>query len=290
MSPLQAEAAGSSASETLMQLKGAGSTGCLTVDSTDGQVGRIYILFGKPYHATTGQASGSAALDEILQWPSATVAFDAQAALPAEQTIGPLDTSADHRVAVWTVRLVLFLVFFVVPLSAVGLAIWSILHSLGPESATATQYAAAPQCSLGASAQDCYVLERGMLVSQSWTYGRFGARTDTLVVSLPDGAHTVSLYFDVFGPRDIPYASSDGQVSVKVYQGHITEVFAADGSSFETSESPATAPQRGKGVQVVVIMFCGVWLLVVLYLFMGSSRAVQRAWTAITMPVRRLLK
>jgi hypothetical protein len=281
----QTQSTGTRAAEILWQLKASGSTGCLTVDSVDGDVGRIYVLFGRPFHAITAHASGTPALHEMLNWPGATTAFDAQAILPTQQTIGTSPSTAGREAGSWILRLsaILGLLLLVVlPLSAVGIAVWSIVQSLGPENAAATRYAAAPQCSLTTLAQDCYAIERGRLLSLSWSYGKFGARTDTLVISLPDGTHTVRVYFDVLGPRNIQYASSDGRVKLKTYQGHITELFAADGASLETSESPATGPQLGKGPQVVVIMFCGVWLLILAYALVRNPGAIKGTWKAIT--------
>lgn len=210
--------------------------------------------------------------------PDPGTPFEAQAVSPIEPTTAP------RQMAKSIVRLGtgLRLLVLVVPLSAVGTAVWSFWQSYIPASAAAARYAAAPQCDRTTQAQDCYALERGQLVSLSWSLMRFGAYTDTLVVSLPDGMRTADVSFDIFGPKNVHYASSDGQVKVKIYHGQITEVFAADGTSYETSGSPVTTPYRLTGYQVIVMVIFVPWLLIMLYALVRHPRAVKVAWTGIT--------
>jgi hypothetical protein len=71
----------------LAQLVGERRTGCLTVDSADGRVCRVYLLMGKVFHAEGADTEGEPALAEAKAWPDVTLSFDDRAKLPSKQTI-----------------------------------------------------------------------------------------------------------------------------------------------------------------------------------------------------------
>lgn len=71
----------------LAELETDHATGCLTITSTDGHVGHVYLLMGRPYHADTASSEGAAAMAEALNWSDVAVSFDRMAQLPTKQTI-----------------------------------------------------------------------------------------------------------------------------------------------------------------------------------------------------------
>jgi hypothetical protein len=71
----------------LAELETSRATGCLTVRSSTGAVGHIYLLFGQPFHADSPSGEGEPAMAEALNWSNAAVSFDDKAKLPLTQTI-----------------------------------------------------------------------------------------------------------------------------------------------------------------------------------------------------------
>lgn len=71
----------------LEQLKKDRATGCLTIASSDGLVGQVYLLYGRIFHAAGPTTEGEAALKEALSWPDVGLTFDPKAHLPTKQTI-----------------------------------------------------------------------------------------------------------------------------------------------------------------------------------------------------------
>lgn len=76
-----------SASALLAQLQSDRQSGCLTIESTDGLVCRVYLLFGKIFHADGPAGEGESALTDALSWPDASPSFDEKAQLSDRQTI-----------------------------------------------------------------------------------------------------------------------------------------------------------------------------------------------------------
>jgi hypothetical protein len=62
-------------------------TGCLTIDSADGRLCRVYLVMGKIFHAEGPGTEGEPALAEAIGWPDVTLSFDDRAHLPSKQTI-----------------------------------------------------------------------------------------------------------------------------------------------------------------------------------------------------------
>jgi hypothetical protein len=80
----------------LLQLEAERQTGCMTIASAAGQVGRIYLLLGKVFHAEGPEGEGQAAIAAARSWPDVTLSFDKKATLPDKQTVTattPLDVS-----------------------------------------------------------------------------------------------------------------------------------------------------------------------------------------------------
>jgi Domain of unknown function (DUF4388) len=75
------------ASALLASLEAGRQTGCLTVDSADGRVCRVYVLMGKAFHAEGPAGEGEPALADALSWPDVTLSFDEKAHLPDKQTM-----------------------------------------------------------------------------------------------------------------------------------------------------------------------------------------------------------
>ena len=80
----------------LAELETDRATGCLTIESSGGQVGHVYFLFGRPFHAESPSKEGPEALAEATSWPDVELSFDSRARLPTKQTIAtaPLPDSA----------------------------------------------------------------------------------------------------------------------------------------------------------------------------------------------------
>ena len=67
------------------------ATGTVQV-TTGGYTGSLYFLFGHPFHAVCGTATGEAALQEMLGWHDVQYTFDTKSPLPTEETIErPID-------------------------------------------------------------------------------------------------------------------------------------------------------------------------------------------------------
>lgn len=84
------------ASALIGQLEADRQSGCLTIESGDGLVCRVYLLMGKIFHASGPGGEGESALTDAVSWPDATLSFDEKAQLPDRRTItdGGLTTSA----------------------------------------------------------------------------------------------------------------------------------------------------------------------------------------------------
>ena len=66
-------------------------TGTLVL-SSEGRSCGLYFLFGHLFHVSSGTLNGEPALKSALAWPAITYTFDAEAALPTEETIQrPID-------------------------------------------------------------------------------------------------------------------------------------------------------------------------------------------------------
>lgn len=81
----------------LQQLETDRATGCLTIASSDGLVGRVYLLYGHIFHAAGPDSVGETALKESLSWSDVALSFDPKTHLPTTQTI---DLKKTDR-AVW---------------------------------------------------------------------------------------------------------------------------------------------------------------------------------------------
>jgi hypothetical protein len=71
----------------LAELETGRATGCLTINSSTGLVGHVYLLMGRPFHAVSPSGEGQVAMAEALNWPDVALSFDERAQLPARQTI-----------------------------------------------------------------------------------------------------------------------------------------------------------------------------------------------------------
>lgn len=71
----------------LAQLEAERQTGCLTIESGDGRVCRVFLLMGKIFHAQGPAGEGEAALANANSWLDVTLSFDEKAELPNQQTI-----------------------------------------------------------------------------------------------------------------------------------------------------------------------------------------------------------
>lgn len=71
----------------LLQLEAERQTGCMTIDSADGHIGRVYLRLGKVFHAEGPGGEGSSAFAEARSWPEVTLSFDKKATLPDKQTV-----------------------------------------------------------------------------------------------------------------------------------------------------------------------------------------------------------
>lgn len=78
----------------LANLEAGRQTGCLTIESADGRVCRVYILMGKVFHAEGPAAEGEPALADATSWPDVSLSFDAKAGLPEKQTINAVSSPA----------------------------------------------------------------------------------------------------------------------------------------------------------------------------------------------------
>ena len=58
------------------QLEADRQSGCLTIESGDGLVCRLYLLMGKIFHASGPAGEGESALTEAVSWPDVTLSFD----------------------------------------------------------------------------------------------------------------------------------------------------------------------------------------------------------------------
>jgi len=78
------------------QLEAGRQSGCLTIESGDGLVCRVYLLMGKIFHASGPAGEGESALTDALSWSNVTLSFDEKAQLPDSRTItaGSSTTSA----------------------------------------------------------------------------------------------------------------------------------------------------------------------------------------------------
>lgn len=92
--------------ELLERLEANRETGCLTVATANGMVGRVYVLMGKVIHAEASGLEGEPALTAAMGWPEVTLSFDAQAQLPHKQTLnippGPDPARSDRPLGVET--------------------------------------------------------------------------------------------------------------------------------------------------------------------------------------------
>lgn len=69
------------------QLEAGRQSGCLTIESGDGLVCRVYLLMGKIFHASGPAGEGESALTDALSWSNVTLSFDEKGQLPDRRTI-----------------------------------------------------------------------------------------------------------------------------------------------------------------------------------------------------------
>ena len=75
----------------LLAIRADRRTGTLVL-SFGGQSCSLYFLFGHLFHVSSGTLNGEPALKTALAWPEISYTFDAEAALPTEETIQrPID-------------------------------------------------------------------------------------------------------------------------------------------------------------------------------------------------------
>jgi hypothetical protein len=77
----------------LLRLEAERQTGCMTIASADGHVGRVYLLLGKVFHAEGPGGEGQSALADAGSWPEVTLSFDEKATLPDKQTVTAIPES-----------------------------------------------------------------------------------------------------------------------------------------------------------------------------------------------------
>jgi len=77
--------------QVLLAIRADRRTGTLVL-SSEGQSCGLYFLFGHLFHVSSGMLNGEPALKTALAWPEISYTFDAEAALPTEETIQrPID-------------------------------------------------------------------------------------------------------------------------------------------------------------------------------------------------------
>jgi hypothetical protein len=154
----------------------------------------------------------------------------------------------------------LVLVFVVLPVAGLAFAVWLFFTPTASENAAEAAYANAPACPASGPARDCIKVERAVLVSLAQIPGRCGGHYDRLGLQLGDGIHQAEIKFDCFGPYPF-YSLIGGQVRVREYGGLITTVYAADGTAYETIDSPGNSSWR-RGIAAVMVVILGAWVLV----------------------------
>ena len=77
--------------QVLLAIRADRRTGTLVL-SSEGRSCGLYFLFGHLFHVSSGTLNGEPALKSALVWPEISYTFDAEAALPTEETIQrPID-------------------------------------------------------------------------------------------------------------------------------------------------------------------------------------------------------
>ncbi len=79
--------------DMLSRLENERQTGCLTIDSADGRVCRVYLLFGEKVHVEGPATEGDSALRDALSWPEVTLTFDEKTELPSKRTFSAAPSS-----------------------------------------------------------------------------------------------------------------------------------------------------------------------------------------------------
>jgi hypothetical protein len=168
------------------------------------------------------------------------------------------------------------ILFLVTPAVAIGLSGWWFLDGLGSSAKAAAEYKAAAQCDPGLPLVPCYLIEKGQLLALTRIPGKCGSRYDRLSVRLESGTYQTDISFDCLASW-VDYANAAGQVTVKLFDGRITEVATTDGTMLETTGAPG-GNQPQKGLFIVVLAFCGPWLLFNLFVLLIAPRLMLAIW------------
>ena len=168
------------------------------------------------------------------------------------------------------------ILFLVAPAVVIGLSGWWFLDGHGPAVKAAAEYKASPQCDPGLPLVPCYLIEKGQLLSLTRIPGKCGSHYDRLSVSLDSGIYQTDIHFDCLADW-VDYANAAGQVTVKLFDGRITEVATTDGTMLETMDAPGAA-LLAQGVFIVVLAFCGPWLLFNLFVLFVAPRLMLAVW------------
>lgn len=176
--------------------------------------------------------------------------------------------------SVVALRSCLVLVFVILPVAGLAFAVWLFFTPTASESAAVAAYANAPACPASGPARDCIKVERAVLVSLDQFPGKCGSRYDRLGLKVADGVHQAEIRFDCFAPYT-SYAPIGGQVRVREYRGLITTVYAADGTAYETIESPGGSSWR-RGIAAGIGAILGAWVLFLAAIAIGLRLAKGR--------------
>jgi len=172
-------------------------------------------------------------------------------------------------------RSCLILVFVILPVVGLAFAVWLFFTPTASENAAEAAYANAPACPVSGPARDCIKLERAVLVSLDRIPGKCGSFHDRLGLQLGDGVHQAQIGFDCFAPYPF-YASIGGHVKVREYRASITTVYAADGTAFETTDSPRGGASWRRGIAAGMAAVLGSWVLFLAVVAIGLRLTKER--------------
>jgi hypothetical protein len=188
-------------------LKAERRTGCLTLESTAYGTYRLYLLFGRVYHAVGPSAEGSSALDEAMSLRDATPSFDEQARLPERHTmsVGPagvgdsqlLPLQRSPKWSRWVARGAIRSCLVVVVLLVVGLPLALVIAgvALAPLGLrTEAGYRSAPICSSSPTNTPCYLMQQVSVVSANYQWRRWGSWTEHVTVDTASGSRPLIIY------------------------------------------------------------------------------------------------